>query len=107
MVKALLRILAFLVLAAGFVAVIMDGARSLAGSELDYAPLSAALTQALGGRSDQAQALVERNLHPLLWDPVLLGFGKAPASLVLLIAGLALYRLGRRRVVGVGYVTRR
>jgi hypothetical protein len=107
MVKALLRILAFLVLAAGFVAVVMDGARSLAGSELEYAPLSSALGRLLGGRFDQAQAAIERNLHPLLWDPVMLGLGMAPASLVLLGLGLLLHRLGRRPASGVGYLTRR
>ncbi len=105
-IKSLFRMLAFLLLAAGFVAAVMDGARSLANSTLDYARVGATALRLFGERFNQLQPAVERNLHPLLWDPVLITFLMLPTSLVLLALGLVVYRLGRRSGAAVGYLTR-
>ena len=43
------------------------------------------------------QGLVQKSLHPLLWDPVLLAVLKLPAWFVLGVIGGALCFLGRRR----------
>lgn len=106
MIKSLFRIVAFLFLAAGFVAAVMDGARSLANSTLDYAPASMTVAWFLGERFNQWQPAVERNLHPLLWDPVLVNLMALPTSLVLLLLGGAAYRIGRRSVSTIGHVMR-
>lgn len=106
MIKALFRIVAFLLLAAGFVAAVMDGARSLANSTLDYAVLGATLFRLLGERFLLIQPAVERHLHPLLWDPLLLNITLLPTSLVLLGLGFLAYRIGRRGRPTIGHVTR-
>ncbi len=43
------------------------------------------------------QALVQKSLHPLLWDPVLLAILKLPAWFVLGVIGGVLCFAGRRR----------
>jgi hypothetical protein len=103
-IKALFRIIAFLTLAAGFVATVMDGARTLANGVLAYASLADAGARLLGGRFAALQAATEQ-IHPLLWDPLLAGLLMAPASLALLAAGLAFHFIGRRRGSGPGYIT--
>lgn len=43
------------------------------------------------------QASVERHMHPILWDPVLLSLLKAPATGVFAVLGVGLYAIGLRR----------
>lgn len=43
------------------------------------------------------QGLVQKSLHPLLWDPVMLAVLKLPAWFVLGVIGAGLCFLGRRR----------
>ncbi len=105
-IKATFRTCAFLLLAAGFVAAVMDGARSLAASALDYAQLGGTVAGLLGERFAALQPAVERNLHPLLWDPVLTKLLLLPTSLALLGLGLLFHRIGRRSRASIGYVTR-
>jgi hypothetical protein len=104
--KGLVRVLAFAVLAAGFVAAVMDGARSLANGELAYAKLGATAHRLLNERFLLIQPALERHVHPLLWDPVVLNLLLLPTSLTLLVLGLVLYRLGRRPVATIGHMTR-
>ena len=106
MIRASLRILGFLLMAAGFVAAVMDGARSLAASGLAYAKLGETAFRILGERFLLVQPAIERHVHPLLWDPVLLTLLLAPTSLLLLGLGLALHWLGQPPAVAVGHVTR-
>jgi hypothetical protein len=98
MIRFLLRLLAMLILAAGFAALIVDGTRSIAGSELNLTPLS----DLLRARLPAIEQSVTRNVHPLLWDPVLKSFFRLPAWLVLAMAGLLLLKLGRRPVPPLG-----
>jgi hypothetical protein len=105
-IKGLFRILAFLLLAAGFVAAVMDGARTLANGALDYAKLGGTAFRLLGERFLLLQPAVERHLHPLLWDPVLLNLIVLPTSLVLLVLGFVCYRIGRRSGSSIGYLMR-
>lgn len=106
MIKGLFRIVAFLLVAAGFVAAIMDAARSLANSMLDYVHVSTMIARVLGDRFNQIQPVIERNIHPMLWDPVLVTILLLPTSVVLLMLGLLFYRLGRRSGRTIGYIAR-
>jgi hypothetical protein len=103
-IKAMFRIFAFLTLAAGFVAAVMDGARTLANGVLAYASLADAGSRLLGARFSALQASTEE-IHPLLWDPLLASLLMTPASLALLAAGLLFHFMGRKQGDGVGYLT--
>lgn len=106
-VRFLLRLLGYLLVAAGFVALVIDGARSIANSAVQYTPLKLALTTMFGTRMDALQPAVERNIHPLLWDPVLLNLLLAPAALIAFLLGFLLLRLGAPPEPKIGIVTRR
>jgi hypothetical protein len=106
MLRFLLRVLGFLSVAAGFVVLVLDGARSIANSMLLPTPLSDTLAILLRGRYGLIQPMVERNLHPLLWDPVLVNLLRAPTALAALLLGFLLLRLGARPRPKIGIVTR-
>lgn len=107
MLRFLLRLLGYLCVAAGFVGLVLDGARSIANSTLLFTPLGETLTIMLRERYALIQPMVERNIHPLLWDPVLLNLMKAPAALVAFVIGFFLLWLGAKPKPQIGIVTRR
>lgn len=105
--RFLLRLLGYLWVAAGFVALVIDGARSIANSALRFTAVSETLTALIHERYAQIQPAIERNLHPLLWDPMLLSVMRMPTSLAALLLGFALLWLGRQPEPQIGIVTRR
>lgn len=107
MLRFLIRLLGYLAIAGGFVALVIDGARSIANGALLFTPLGEILLTLLPSRYPLLQPAVERNLHPLLWDPVLLSLMRAPSALVGLALGFLLLWLGARPEPQIGVVTRR
>ncbi|PTM39988.1 PetM family of cytochrome b6f complex subunit 7 [Bosea sp. 124] len=107
MVRFLLRLLGYLLVAAGFVSLVIDGARSIANSALQYTPLELALSTLVGERIKGLQPMIERGIHPLLWDPVILSLMLAPAALIAFLLGFLLLRLGAPPEPKIGIVTRR
>lgn len=105
--RFLLRLIGYLFVAAGFVALVLDGARSIANAGLRLTPLGEVLISVIQERYQLIQPAIERNLHPWLWDPLLLSLLRAPAAAVALLLGFALLWLGRRPDEVIGIVTRR
>jgi hypothetical protein len=106
-VRFLLRLIGYLLVAAGFVALVIDGARSIANSALQFTVLGETLQGLLRERYSWIQPAIERNIHPLLWDPVLLNLMLAPTALAAMLLGLLFVRLGARPQETIGIVTRR
>jgi hypothetical protein len=107
MVRGILRAVGFVLLAGGFVAAVMDGARSIAASSLALMPTGEALFRLLGERYLLLQPGIERHIHPLLWDPIVLNLTLLPLSAVLLgLAFLFLWLGRRRREPSVGFAVR-
>jgi hypothetical protein len=107
MVRFLVRLIGYVLIAAGFVSLVLDGARSIANSALQVTALGGTLASVLHERYQQIQPAIERNIHPLLWDPVVLHLLRAPTALVALVLGFLLLWLGARPEPGIGIVTRR
>lgn len=105
--RFLLRFVGYLSVAAGFVALVIDGARSIANAGLRFTPVSEVLIAVVQGRYQLIQPAIERNIHPWLWDPVLLTVLRAPAAGAALVLGFMLLWLGRRPDEAIGIVTRR
>jgi hypothetical protein len=107
MIRFLLRTLGVLIAAGGFVALIIDGVKSLANSTPVLTPLGQTGFQLLGERYLQIQPALERNIHPMLWDPVLLNLMQLPASAIGFVIGFFLLWCGQPpRDPGVGILTR-
>jgi hypothetical protein len=102
MLRFLFRIAGLLTLAAGFVALVVDGTRSIAAGTLLLTPFGELLTSKL----PVIQQAVVRNVHPLLWDPVATGLLRLPIWLVLALGGLFLLWVTRRRAPIIGYTSR-
>lgn len=105
--RFLVRMLGYLLVAGGFVALLTDGARSIANSVLRFTPLGETALTFLGERFRLLQPAVERNLHPLLWDPVLVHVLQVPTAAAGLLLGFLLLWLGAAPKPQIGIVTRR
>ncbi len=105
--RFLVRLVGYLLVAAGFIVLVIDGARSIANALMRFTTLGDVLAAVLHERYQLIQPMVERNIHPLLWDPVLLNLMLAPAAIVALLLGFVFLWLGRVREPQIGIVTRR
>lgn len=105
MIRFLLRAAAFLLLAAGFVALILDGARSIAANEPAFLDAGALAAMIAPQKFALLQPAAER-LSPAIWDPVLVSALKGPAFLYLALIGLILLWLTRPPAPKIGYSSR-
>lgn len=106
MLRIFSRTLGLLLLAAGFAALIVDGTRSIAVSQLRISRFGELCAYLFPNSFPLLQPAIERNIHPLLWDPVLRGFFAAPSWAALIAFGLLLLWMAQRRGRQVGYSSR-
>ena len=107
MFRFFLRLIGLALVAAGFVAVVIDGTRSIANNALSFTSLGEVAFAVFKERYLLLQPAIEHRVHPLLWDPVVLNLTLAPASLVALVLGVFFLWLGRRPKEPIGYLARR
>lgn len=105
--RLLLRVAGFLLLAAGFVSLVLDGTRAIANSAVAFTPLGTTLLTLFPKSYPQLEPAVARHLHPLLWDSLLLHLLTAPTFAVAALAGAVLMWLGRRPAEPIGFSTKR
>ncbi|KAB1073389.1 PetM family of cytochrome b6f complex subunit 7 [Methylobacterium planeticum] len=102
MFRFLCRFFGLLLLAGGFVALVYDGARSIANNGLRVTPLSELLFTLFKDKANALQGTVE-GVAPWLWKLLVLPLTLAPAALLGLGLGAILLWLGQpaRRRTGV------
>lgn len=104
MIRFLIRLLGFLVLAAGFVALVVDGARAIASGVVAMTPLESSwATIAPESLARVKEAVSGGGAVASIGDPVLAFLLSAPTFAVFIALGVVLMLLGRRprRLVGV------
>lgn len=106
MIRFLLRFLGLILLAGAFAAAVIDGARSLAAQQAMLTPMGLALDLAFPSKFPLLQPFVEKRLHPLLWDPVLVAILSAPAFVDMAALGIVLFYLARPRPPEIGVPSR-
>ena len=106
MLRLLMRFLGLCLLATAFVALLGDGTRSVAGSRLYVTPLGAWLMALAPGKMALAQAFVERQVRPFIWDPVMVDLMHLPVWLALGAIGCLAIWLGRKPAPRFGYSSR-
>jgi hypothetical protein len=87
--------------ALAFALLVKDATRSIAGGELALTPLGLDAEILFQAKFAQLQPMLERNVHPLLWDPVALTLLRLPTWLALGAFGALLFyalRPGRQRI---------
>jgi hypothetical protein len=103
MIRALLRLIGVIVLAAGFILVVYDGAKSIADSRIYVYKLGQLWTDIHAASLQNVQAKVQENLPAAVWDPAITTLLDQPAWLVLGVIGIVLILLGRKRKPLIGY----
>jgi len=103
MIRFLIRLLGFLVLAAGFVALVVDGARAIASGVVTLTSLETSWATFAPESLSNAKAAAGRGAAASIVDPMLAFLLSAPTFAVLVALGVVLMLLGRRprRLVGV------
>jgi len=99
-----LRALGLVLMAAGFVSLVVDGVKTIASAGLVITPLGQAWYDVHRASLNLIQALIERYAFPFLWDPVVVTLLFLPGWVVFTLLGAGLYYLGRRRAAS-GVVT--
>jgi peptidoglycan/LPS O-acetylase OafA/YrhL len=106
MIRFFLRTIGLFVLAAAFAALLYDGTKSIAASQLYITPLDQIWTQIHGASLQWLQGAAERYGPQWLWNPVAKAMLSAPACVVLAIIGAVLLLLGRKKKPTIGYARR-
>lgn len=96
-----LRLIGTFFLAITLLLVVIDGARIFASSSFVYTPLGETwfkMDQALGALTlNTLQAIIQRYVHPAVWDPFFVGLLNMPGWLVFGILGALFLFWGRSR----------
>ena len=104
MIRFVFRFVGLLILAGGFIALIYDGTKSIAGSTLVFTPLGQIWNNVHSSSLQLLQPAIERHISPFLWDPIVLNILTAPAWIVFAIIGAVLMLIGRKKKPLIGYV---
>ncbi len=99
------RALGLLLLAAGFVQVVYDGARSIANNTVQVTSVRDALFTFLPDRANALQSSVE-SVAPWLWQVIVAPLTLAPAFVVAFVLGTILLWLGQPAREPIGFLTR-
>jgi hypothetical protein len=97
MLRFLVRFAGLLVFAASFIVLVSDGVRSLAANRVLTTPLGQTWFDLDSSSLNLAQALVQRYIHPAVWDPAIQTILQWPTFLVGGVTGIALMIVGSRR----------
>lgn len=102
MIRFVLRFLGFWFLAAGFVALVYDGARAIAGTQVAFTKLGDTWNAIHSTSLQSLEPTITR--HAVwLWDPVLLNILTSPTFAVFGVLGVIFILLGRRKKPLIGY----
>lgn len=94
MIRFVFRLLAMAALCVAVILAVLDGARSVAASEIVMTPLGKSWFAASPETLNLAQALVQRYLLPAIWDPFIIWVLNQPGFLVMGLLAALLYIIG-------------
>lgn len=103
MIRFVFRFVGLWILAAGFVALVRDGTKSIAGNAIFVTKLAEDWANFHGSSLEQLKTLVERYAGAQVWELVMLYIVGAPTWLVLGILGSILMLIGRKKKPLIGY----
>lgn len=105
--RFLFRLAGFLLLAAGFVSLVIDGARAIADDNPAFTHLGPVLARLMPGFYPRIEPLAVEKVGPYLWDPVLVNLFEAPAFAAAALLGALMLWIGRKPPEPIGFSTRR
>jgi len=102
MIRFVFRFIGLWILAAGFVALVRDGTKSIAGNAFFVTKLTDDWNNIHSASLQLLQPAIEKRVA-WLWDPVAVTILNAPTWLVLGIIGSIFILIGRKRKPLIGY----
>jgi hypothetical protein len=103
MIRFVFRFFGLWVLAAGFVALVRDGTKSIAGNAIFITRLGEDWNNLHAASQDTLNTLVNRYAGPAAWELAQLYLLAAPTWLVLGIVGSLFMLIGRKKKPLIGY----
>ena len=97
MLRVLLRFAGLMLLAAGFAALVVDGARSIASNAVVLTSVGETIAQLAPAKYPLLQATIEKRFGPVAWDPVMVMLLALPNWLAAGGLGALLFLATRRR----------
>jgi hypothetical protein len=103
MIRFLFRFVGLICLAAGFILLIYDGTKSIAGNAIFLTSVRALWELINAGSLARLEPMIRPYAGGLLWDPVMVGLLAAPSWGVLGVLGILFLVLGRKKKPLIGY----
>ncbi|MGA8172733.1 MAG: hypothetical protein WB816_18130 [Methylocystis sp.] len=103
MLRSLIRLAGLVLLVEGFVALVVDGTRSLAGSGVFVTTLGSAFQALWPAAFEAARVDVLAHFPRFIWDPLLALLLLTPVSLALCGLGAVFISLSHKHRAAVGY----
>ncbi len=97
MIRFLFRLLAMISLCVAVIMAVLDGARSVAASAVTFKPLGVSWFETSPDTLNLAQAIIQRYLLPIIWDPAMIWVLNQPGFAVMAVLSLLLYIAGYKR----------
>jgi hypothetical protein len=104
MIRFLLRFIGLICLAAGFILLIYDGTKSIAGNRLFLTSVRTLWEQINAGSLARIEPTIQSYVGGYLWDPLMVTILAAPSWGLLGVLGIFFLLLGRKKKPLIGYV---
>ncbi|HME28824.1 MAG TPA: hypothetical protein VKE53_03050 [Pseudolabrys sp.] len=104
MIRFLLRFIGLICLAAGFILLIYDGTKSIAGNRLFLTSVRTLWEQINAGSLARIEPTIQSYVGGFLWDPLMVTILAAPSWGLLGVLGIFFLLLGRKKKPLIGYV---
>lgn len=95
--RFLLRAISLLALVIAVISAVIDMIKSVAASQVIITPLGADWYKFSADTLNLTQAVIQRNVHPFVWDPVVQWILLQPTFAVFLFLSLLLYVIAYRK----------
>lgn len=105
--KFLARSLGLLLVAAGFIGLVIDGTRSIVNNGISFSALSELIGAFFPGGLTGLKAHLAQSSYPWLWDSVMVHLIQLPASVTGFVLGALLLWLGQKPAEPIGYLAGR
>jgi hypothetical protein len=103
MIRFLLRFIGLICLAAGFILLIYDGTKSIAGNRVFLTSVRTLWELINAGSLARLEPTIRSYVGGYLWDPLMVGLLAAPSWGVLGVIGILFLLLGRKKKPLIGY----
>jgi hypothetical protein len=105
--KFLARSLGLLLIAAGFVGLVIDGTRSIVNNAVSFTAIGKVAGVIFPGSMSGLDGDIAQRSHPWLWEPIATYGLQLPASVTGFIIGAFLLWLGQKPLEPIGYLAER